>query len=67
LISAPSTCSVTVDAPGIGLLKNSHAAVASAVGAMVAGITVPVVSVAKKLMLVSVDTSTGRENVTFGR
>jgi hypothetical protein len=46
LIFSPCTCSVTVEPPGMALLKNSQAAVASAVGTMVADSTEPVESVA---------------------
>ena len=46
LIVEPSTVIVIVEAPGIGLVKNSHAKVPSSDGTTVAGMTAPVVSVA---------------------
>jgi hypothetical protein len=67
----PSTCSVTVEAPGRAWVKRSHAPISlpevSVVGTMVAGTTAPVESVAKKLEFVSVEASTGREKMIFGR
>src|ERR1700692_1810208 len=67
LIALPSTCSVMVEAPGSGLVKNSHAPVSSDAMTIVAGIKAPVESVAKKVLLVSGLGSIAREKVIFGR
>src|SRR5205823_13945418 len=53
-IVEPSTVTVIVEAPGIGFVKNSQAKVPSAAGTMVAASFAPVVSVAKKLLALSV-------------
>src|SRR3954470_15241778 len=63
----PSMVTVIVEPPGIGFVKNSQAKVPPADGTMVAASFAPVVSVAKKLLPLSIGRSIARENVTFGR
>src|SRR5262245_35425156 len=56
----PSTVTVIVEPPVIGLVKNNQANVPSLAGTIVAGNFVPVVSVAKKLLLFKVAVLIGR-------
>src|SRR3954447_3577776 len=59
--------STMVSPPGKGLLKNNQANDPSLAVTMLAASLAPVASVAKKLLAVNEDGSTGREKTIFGR